>query len=122
MSNSAWCDSNKNCTVLKLHDMCHNPNCNSQKQNTFPPRQFRLEGGSIENKLKSLFRGTQTARSNFLKPIINATAPFMGMAVSSKTKNSKVGQATTNILKSLAGGKVLSLTDMQGNGLRLKVM
>ena len=27
MSNSAWCDLNKNCTVLKLHDRCHNPKC-----------------------------------------------------------------------------------------------
>ena len=31
MSNSAWCDLNKNCTVLRLHDMCHNPKCNCQK-------------------------------------------------------------------------------------------
>ena len=28
MSNSAWCDLNENCTVLKLHDMCQNPKCN----------------------------------------------------------------------------------------------
>ena len=35
MSNSAWCD--KNCTVLKLHDMCHNPKCKCQKQITFSP-------------------------------------------------------------------------------------
>ena len=44
------------------------------------------------------------------------------MAVSSKTKNPRVGQATTNILKSLTVGKILSLTDMHGRGLRLKVM
>ena len=25
----------KNCTVLKLHDMCHSPKCNCQKQITF---------------------------------------------------------------------------------------
>ena len=31
MSNSAWCDLNKNCTVLKLHDMCHNPKYKCQK-------------------------------------------------------------------------------------------
>ena len=37
MSNSAWCDLNKNCTVLKLHDMCHNPKCKCQKQITFSP-------------------------------------------------------------------------------------
>ena len=44
------------------------------------------------------------------------------MAASAKTKNPKVGQATTNILKSISGGKILSLTDMHGNGLRFKMM
>ena len=44
------------------------------------------------------------------------------MAVGAQTKNPKIGQATGNILKSLTGGKILSLTDMHGNGLRLKVM
>ena len=52
MSNSAWCDLNKNCTVLKLHDMCHNPKCNCQKQITFTPRQFQLEGNGFKNTMK----------------------------------------------------------------------
>ena len=39
MSNSAWCDLNKNCNVLKLRDVCHNPKCNCQKI-TFTPKQF----------------------------------------------------------------------------------
>ena len=43
------------------------------------------------------------------------------MAVGAKSKNKQVGAATTNILKSLTGGKILSLTDMHGRGLRLKV-
>ena len=122
MSNSAWCDLNKNCTVLKLHDMCYNPKCKCQKQITFSPNQFQLEGLGFKNKLKSIFRGRQTAWNKFLKPAINATAPFIGMAVTAKTKNPKVGQATANILKSISGGKILSLTDMHGRGLRLKVM
>ena len=122
MSNSDWCDLNKNCTVLKLHDMCHNPKCKCQKQITFSPNQIQLEGAGFKNKLKSIFKGTQTAWSKLLKPAINATAPFIGMAVTAKTKNPKVGQATTNILKSISGGKILSLTDIHGNGLRLKVM
>ena len=42
------------------------------------------------------------------------------MAVSAKTKNSKVGQATTIKLESISDGKILSLTDMHsGAGLRL---
>ena len=44
------------------------------------------------------------------------------MAVGAKTRNPKIAQATTNILKSISGGKRLSLTDLHGNGLRLKVM
>ena len=121
-SNSAWCDLNKNCAVLKLHDTCHNPKCKCQKQITFTPKQFQLEGGSSENKLRKSFKGTQTAWNKFLKPAVNVAAPYIGVPVSAKTKNPKVGQATTNISKSISGGKILSLTDKHGNGLRLKVM
>ena len=42
------------------------------------------------------------------------------MAVGAKSKNAKVGGATTNILKSLTGGKILSLTDIHGNGLKIE--
>ena len=122
MSNSALCDLKKNCTVLKLHDMCHNLKCRCQKQTTFAPKQFHFEGGAIKSKLQEIFKGTQTAWNKFLKPAINATAPLIGMAVSAKTKNPKVGQAVTNILKNIPGGKVLSLIDMRGRGLRLRVL
>ena len=123
MSNSAWCDLNKICIVLKLHDFCHNPKCKCQKQLTFTPQQFQLEGGgSIKSKLQKIFRGTQSAWNKFLKPALNMASPYIGMAVSARTKNPKIGQATTNILKSISGGKILSLTDLHGNGLRLKVM
>ena len=122
MSNSAWCDLNKNCTVLKLHDMCHNPKCKCQKQITFSPNQFQLEGNGFKNTMKKIFKGSQTAWNKYLKPTINTLAPVIGMAVGARSKNKQVGQATTNILKSLTGGKILSLTDMHGRGLRLKVM
>ena len=122
MSNSAWCDLNKNCMVLKLHDMCHNPKCKCQKQITFSPNQFQLEGGSIKNKLKSIFRGSKAAWDKFIKPGLKMATPLISAAVAAKTKNPKSAQVTNTILKSLTGGKVLSLTDMHGNGLRLKVM
>ena len=122
MSNCAWCDLNKNCTVLKLHDMCHNLKCKCQKQITFSPNQIQLEGAGFKNTMKKTFKGSQTAWSKFLKPTINTLAPVIGLAVGVKSKNQKVGAATTNILKSLTGGKMLSLTDMHGNGLRSKVM
>ena len=122
MSNSAWCDLNSNCTVLKLQDFCHNPKCKCQKQINFSPNQFQLEGTGFKNTMKKFVKGSQSAWNNFLNPAVNVAAPFIGMAVSAKTKNPKVGQATTNILKSISGGKMLSLRDLHGNGLRLKVM
>ena len=123
MSNSAWCDLNKICTVLKLHDMCHNPKCNCQKQITFSPNQFQLEGAGFKKTMKKIFKGSQTAWNKLLKPEVNVAAPFVGMAVGAKTKDPKVAQATTNILKSISRGKILSLTDKHsGAGLRLQVM
>ena len=122
MSNLAWTDLNSKGNILKLHDKCPNPKCNVQKIITFTPHQYMLEGGSIKSKLQNFFKGTQTAWNKFLKPAVNVAAPFFGMAVSARTKNPKVGQAATNILKSISGGKILSLTDIHGNGLRLKVM
>ena len=122
MSNSAWCDLKKDCIVLKLHDMSHNPKCICQKQINFTPREFQLEVGSIRSKLQKNSTGTQTAWNKFLKSAVNVAAPFIGMAVSAKTKNPKVGQATTSILKITSCVKLLSLTDMHCNGLRLNVV
>ena len=122
MSNQAWTDLNSQGNILKLHDKCPNPKCGCQKIIIFTPHQYMLEGGSIESKLQKIFKATQTAWNKFLKPAINATAPFIGMAISAKTNNPKVGQATTNILKSISGGKILSPTDMHGRGFRLRVM
>ena len=44
--------------------------------------------------------------------------PLISAAVAAKTKNPQSAQVTKSILKSLTGGKILSLTDMHGNGLR----
>ena len=122
MSNSAWTDLNSKGNISKLHDKCPYPKCRCQKTITFTPHQYMLEGGWIKSKLQKISKGTKKAWDKFLKPAVNVAAPFIGMAVSAETKNPKVGQATTNILKSISGGKNLSLTDIHGNGLRLKVM
>ena len=98
--------------------MCHNPKCKCQKQITFSPNQFQLEGAGFKNTMKKKFKGSQTAWSKFLKPTINTLAPVIGLVVGAKTKKPKVAAATTNILKSISGGKILSLTDMHGRGLR----
>ena len=103
MSNSAWCDLNSKGDMLKLHDKCPNTKCNCQKIITFTPHQYMLEGGSIKSKLQKIFRKTKKAWNTFLKPAINASAPFIGMAVGAKSKNPKVAAATTNILKSISG-------------------
>ena len=122
MSNSAWTELNSQGNILKPHDKCPNPKCNCQKIFTFTPDQYRLEGAGFKNTMKKLFKGSQTAWNKFLRPTIKTLAPVIGMALAAKSKNAKVGAATTNILKSLTGGKILSSTDMHGRGLRLKVM
>ena len=48
--------------------------------------------------------------------------PLISAAVGAKTKNPQSSRTTSNFLKSLTGGKVLSLTDLHDNGLDLKVM
>ena len=122
MSRSAWCDLKSKSNILKQHDKCPNPKCNCQTVITFTPHQNMLEGGSIKSKLQKIFKRTQSAWNKILKPALDFASPYIGMAVSAKTKNPKVGAASTKILKSISGGKFLSLTDLQGNGLRLRVM
>ena len=97
MSNSAWCDLNKNCTVLKLHDMCHNPKCKCQKQITFSPNQFQLEGNGFKNTMKKMFKGSQTAWNKFLKPALKIATPIISAGVAMKTKNPQSAQVTSNI-------------------------
>ena len=102
--------------------MCPNPKCNCLKKISFTPKQFQLEGSGFKNTMKKNFKDSQKAWNSFLKPTINTLAPVMGMAVGAKSKNPQVAQATTIILKSVSGGKILSLRDLHGNGLRLKVL
>ena len=90
--------------------------------NTFSPRRSQLEGNGFGDTIEKTFRGYQTAWNKFLKPALNIASPYNGMAVSAKTTNPKIGQATANILRNITGGKILSLTDMHCQGLRLKVM
>ena len=72
--------------------------------------------------MRKTSKGSQKAWNSFLKPTINTLAPVIAMAVGAKSKNPHVGRRTAIILKSIAGGRVLRLTNMHGRGLRLKVM
>ena len=122
MSNSAWTDLNSHGNILKLHDICPNHKCNCQKIITFTPHQYMLECGSIKSELQKIFRGTKKAWDSFIKPGLKTATPIISAAVAAKTKNPQSAQVTNSILKTLTGGKILSLTDMHGRGLRLKVM
>ena len=52
---------------------------------------------------------------------MNIAATFIGMAVAAEVNISNFGLATKNSLKSLSGGKILTLNRMYGNRLRLEV-
>ena len=78
-----------------------------------------LKGNGFKNTMKKILKGSQTAWNCFLKLTINNIAPIIGMAVGAKSKVAQVGQATTNIIKSISSGRNLSFTDMHGSGLRL---
>ena len=106
MSNSAWCDLKKKCTNQKLHDLCHNPKSICQKQISFTPKHFQLQGSGLKNTMEKVFKVYQTVWNKILKPSVNVAATFIGMAVSAKLKNLTVDQATTNIFKSISGGKI----------------
>ena len=120
MSNQAWTDLNSKGNILKLHDKC--PKCGCQKIITFTPHQNMLEGGSIKSELQKVFRGTKKTWDSFIKTGLKMATPLISAAVAAKTKNPQSAQVTNSNLKSLTGGKILSLTDMHGRGLRLKVM
>ena len=57
-----------------------------------------MERARFKNTMKKTFRGCKKAWSSFLKPTINTPAPVIGIAVGAKSKNPRVGQATTKIL------------------------
>ena len=72
--------------MLRLHDYCRNPKCKCQKQITFTPQDFQMEGTGFENTKNKIFKGSQTAWKKPLRPAVNVAAPFIGKVVSGKTK------------------------------------
>ena len=72
--------------------------------------------------MKKIYKGSQTAWNKFLKPALKIATPINSAGVAAKTKNPQSAQITNNILKSSTGGKIISLTDIHGNGFRLKFM
>ena len=122
MSKSAWTVFYSKGSILKLHDKCPNPKCRCQKVLTFTPHQYMLEGGSMKGELQNFFRGTKKAWDNFIRPGLKMATPLISATIAAKTKNPQSAQVRKSILKSSTGGKTLSLTDLHGRCLRLKVM
>ena len=72
--------------------------------------------------MKKFFKGSQTAWNKFLKPALKIATHNISAGVAMKTRNPQSAQVTRKILKSLTVGKILSLTDIHGNGPCLKVL
>ena len=45
--------------------MCHNPKCKCQKQITFTPNQFELEGAGFKNTMKKNLKDLKPLGINF---------------------------------------------------------
>ena len=76
----------------------------------------------VQLNFKSIFRGTKKVWGSFIEPGSKISTPLISAAIAAKTKNPQSAQITNKILKSLTGGKISILTDILGNGLRLKVL
>ena len=87
-----------------------------------PQIKSRLRAVDIKRKLQKLSKGTKKACVSFLKPTLIIASPYIGMALGAKTKNAKIGAATSDNLKVISGGRILSFKDKHGHGLRLKDM
>ena len=122
LSNSASCDENSKGIFPQIHDLCPNLNCKRQKQCTFNPRQFHLEGSGFTNIMRKIFKGIEKILKNFIETGLKIATLLIPAGISAKTKIPQSAQITSKILKSLTGCKILSLRDLHGNGLRLNVM
>ena len=66
---------------------------------------------------QSVFKGTKIAWDTlFIKPALEIASPYVRMAVAAKTKNPR------SIVEIIFGARVINLTYLHGNGLRLKVV
>ena len=65
--------------------------------------------------MTKVLKGTEKRWKNFLRPGLKIVSPSFSAAVAARTKNPHVAQATSNILKSKGGGKILSIMDMHSD-------
>ena len=101
--------------------MCPTIKCTCQNQDNFACKIFSYKILDLK-KIEERTQGTKKAQNKFLSLEDNVDAPFTGMTVGAMSEKPKVGQATIKSFKAYIRGKILPLTDMDGNGLRLTVM
>ena len=91
ISNSSWCDSNSNRTILKLQDLCPNIKDNCQNQTKFTARRFELEDCGFESNYK---KNLQKLKQHglFSKQFFFSSKFFI--AVANEIKNLDLAQAT----------------------------
>ena len=81
-----------------------------------------MEGAGFKNTMNKRFKRIEKMWNNFIKQGLKIASPFISVGVAAKTKNPQSARITSNFSKSITGGKILTLTDIHGNGLRLRVM
>ena len=97
MSISAWCDLNSKGDILKLHDLCHITKCKCQKQITFTPKQFQLEGSGFKIAMRKIFERTEKMWNKFIRLGSKIATPIISAGVPAKTKNPQSAQITSII-------------------------
>ena len=60
--------------------------------------------------------------NNIIKSGLKIASPFTSAGVATTTKKPQAAEATSYILRSLLGGRILNLTDPHGKVLGFKVM
>ena len=72
--------------------------------------------------MKKFFEGTEKKGNIFSKAVLKIASPIISAVVVAKTEKPQAFEVTSKVLKSLTGGKKLSLTDVHGSTLRLREM
>ena len=62
-----------------------------------------LEGNGFKNEFKDIFDIIEKTWNKSARKAVSVGAPFIGRAVGAKTKDFKIGEATSSTLKSVSG-------------------
>ena len=65
-----------------------------------------LEGAGFKKTVKKIIQGTEKRWNLSIRPVLKIAAPIISAGVAAETKNPQSVQSTSNILKSITGGKI----------------